>query len=224
MEWQASNANSSALNYGTIQNLLNEEEAQTHEDSLKNGNHRQASFSAAAENSNSNAIPRFLSRGISDHWVIYVKAVESRPLLTKSLTAVFIFSAADAFAQCLEHARSNASVEGFDWPRCGRFASFGLFGAPWSHYYFHWLDKCLPPSPNPWSFTTLQKVVIDQFIQAPILLAIMICALSLMKGEGLRGTKQDMSHNFLVALIANCKSLFVSCRRSGCIAFSTPRL
>ena len=202
-------AGDSNLHYGAIKNLSVEDEAAIDDDplSLHNGQHRhrRQAFSDAAESLTSNAVPRFLSRGISDHWDTYVAAVERRPLLTKSLTAVLIFSAADAFAQFLEHERGVSKVEIFDWPRCARFAAFGLFGAPWSHYYFHWLDKCLPPTPNPWTITTLQKVFIDQFIQAPILLAIMICALSLMKGEGLGGLKRDMSNSFLGALIANCK-------------------
>lgn len=203
-------AGDSTLHYGTIKNLSVEDEVAIDEDPLSSHHvqHRRGipPFSDAAESSTSNAVPRFLSRGMSDHWDSYVAAVERRPLLTKSMTAVLIFSAADAFAQLLEHTRGVSKVESFDWPRCARFAAFGLFGAPWSHYYFHWLDKWLPPSPNPWSMTTLQKVAIDQFIQAPILLAIMICALSLMKGEGLGGVKRDMSHSFFGALIANCKN------------------
>lgn len=180
----------------------------TESSSLLPHHHRHsASLATDAESLASNAVPRFLSRGVSGHWDSYVSAVESHPLLTKSLTAVFIFSAADGFAQGLEHVRGVSTVEGFDWSRMARFAAFGLFGAPWSHYYFHWLDHCLPPSPQPWSFRTLQKVLIDQFIQAPILLAIMICALSLMKGQGMAGMNHDMRNSFLDALIANCKSL-----------------
>jgi len=158
-----------------------------------------------AESLTHNAVPHILSRHVSDHWDNYVNAVETHPLLTKSLTAVCLFGAADGFAQGLEHVRGVSAVKGLDWLRVARFAAFGLFGAPWSHYYFHWLDHCMPPTPNPWSITTLQKVFIDQFIQAPILLAIMICALSLMKGEGIAGMKKDMEDSFLQALIANCE-------------------
>jgi hypothetical protein len=51
------------------------------------------------------------------------------------------------------------------------------------------------------------KVLIDQFIQAPLLLAIMIIALSLMKGDGFQGAKVAMGQTFLNALIANCTFL-----------------
>jgi len=150
--------------------------------------------------------PLSISDHMKGHWNSYVSIVERRPLLTKSITATIILGGADLCAQGLEHARGVATTTGVDWPRAARFACFGLFGAPWSHYYFHWLDTCIPPSDQPCSPTTLAKVVIDQFIQAPILLAIMISMLSLMKGEGIQGVKHDMADNFVNALIANCTS------------------
>lgn len=143
-------------------------------------------------------------------WINYVVIVERHPLVTKSITATIILGGADLVAQGLEHARGVSSTVGIDWPRAARFACFGLFGAPWSHYYFHVLDHYIPPSTRPCSNTTLLKVVIDQFIQAPILLAIMISMLSLMKGEGMEGVKQDLSDSFWNALIANCMSSCVS--------------
>lgn len=148
--------------------------------------------------------PLSLCDHVKGHWDSYVGIVERRPLLTKSITATIILGGADLCAQGLEHARGVSSTVGVDWPRAARFACFGLFGAPWSHYYFHWLDTCIPPSTQPCSTTTLVKVFIDQFIQAPILLAIMISMLSLMKGEGFQGVKQDMTDSFVNALIANC--------------------
>jgi hypothetical protein len=50
------------------------------------------------------------------------------------------------------------------------------------------------------------KVIIDQFIQAPLLLAAMVIALSLMKGGGFLEAKVAMDQTFWTALIANCKS------------------
>lgn len=139
-------------------------------------------------------------------WEKYVDLVEKRPLITKSVTATLIFALADLMAQGIEHLRGDAEDESTDWLRTARFAAFGLFGAPWSHYYFMWLDHYLPPSPTPWTRRTFLKVAIDQFLQAPILLAIMIGALSLMKGDGFEGVKHDLGVNFIDTLIANCTS------------------
>jgi Mpv17 / PMP22 family len=148
------------------------------------------------------------SRSAASWWAAYIDAVESHPLLTKSITAAVILGAADLTAQFVEYIRGEGALEGNaapDWPRTLRFAVMGLIGAPWSHYYFYWLDRYYPPTVEPWTKVTALKVCVDQFIQAPLLLAIMIAALSLMKGLGLIGVKHDLQHTFLDALIANCK-------------------
>jgi hypothetical protein len=145
-------------------------------------------------------------RGTS--WENYVAAVEKYPIRTKCITALIIFVTADAFAQVVEYLLSlhdndqpNRDRIGIDWIRAMRFGALGLFGAPWSHYYFYWLDHFLPPSEDPFTTRTAVKVVIDQFIQAPILLAIMI-------GQRLGGAKQDLSNTFMASLIANCMIKF----------------
>ena len=143
-------------------------------------------------------------------------AIEKYPIRTKCITAFIIFVAADAVAQLIEHLlelhqnhipiRSRIALLHIkmDGIRTMRFGALGLLGAPWSHYYFHWLDHYWPPSVEPCSPRTALKVGIDQLIQAPILLAIMIFSLSLMKGQGFTGAKQDLSNSFMESLIANC--------------------
>jgi hypothetical protein len=163
----------------------------------------------------SGRLRRSFSRSVSHHWTNYMSFLEEKPLLTKGITATIILGGADLIAQGLQRVRNNSTSTnhqhhhgGVDWLRAARFAAFGLFGAPWSHYYFQWLDHYLPPTDNPWTTTTLFKVIIDQFLQAPLLLAVMIVALGFMKGEGIGGTKRDMDANFIDALIANCKVCF----------------
>ena len=157
----------------------------------------------------------YRSRRIS--WENYVVAVEKYPIRTKCITAWIIFVAADTFAQVIQHILSfmnDHSIHittclNIDCIRAMRFGALGLFGAPWSHYYFHWLDHYLPPSEEPFTKRTALKVCIDQFLQAPILLAIMIFSLSLMKGQGFGGAKQDLENTFMISLIANCRTAIV---------------
>jgi hypothetical protein len=120
---------------------------------------------------------------------------------------MFILGGGDLCGQGVEHLRYSQSphASGVDWFRVSRFAAFGLFGAPWSHYYFHHLDYYLPPSDKPCTLQTAIKLAIDQGIQAPALLVIMICLLSLMKGEGIQGMKQDLVNSYMTALLANWK-------------------
>lgn len=138
-------------------------------------------------------------------WDSYMNILEKRPLLVKSVTAFFILGGGDLSGQAVEHLRGTAAYSGVDWPRAARFATFGVLGTPWAHYYFHYLDYYFPPTLEPFTMTTAIKLLIDQGIQAPLLLAFIISALSIMKGEGFEGMKNDMSRNYVDALFANCK-------------------
>lgn len=144
-------------------------------------------------------------RDLSQSWTDYNTIMEKHPVKIKSLTGFILLGLGDLCGQGVEHLRGTSSLVGVDWPRVSRFGVFGLLGAPWSHYYFQYLDTCLPPTPEPFTRTTALKVFIDQFIQAPILLAFMISSLSIMKGTGFEGVVKDMGDNYIMSLIANCK-------------------
>jgi hypothetical protein len=154
----------------------------------------------------SNRNRRALIHSIS--WDNYMHSIENFPIITKCITATIILGSADLFAQGLEyilhHDKETLPYIVIDWIRTIRFGVLGLFGAPWSHFYFYWLDHYLPPSDEPWTKRTALKVFIDQFIQAPILLALMIFALGLMKGQGFMIAKRDLSDTYVESLIANC--------------------
>jgi hypothetical protein len=93
-------------------------------------------------------------------WEAYYNALQSRPLLIKSITALILMGWADLIAQMVEHWRELLPSEYLvDWIRALRFAIFGLVGAPWTHYYYNWLDMVLPPTPYPWTMTTAGKPV-----------------------------------------------------------------
>jgi hypothetical protein len=53
------------------------------------------------------------------------------------------------------------------------------------------------------------KVCIDQFIQAPILLAFIILGMGLMQGEGIGELQKDMQKQYTSTLIANCKCWWI---------------
>jgi hypothetical protein len=87
-------------------------------------------------------------------WSSYYDSLLRRPLLVKSLTALVLMGWADLLAQAVEHLRDVEDSSDVDWLRTLRFAIFGLVGAPWTHYYYYWLDTVLPPTPEPWTMTT----------------------------------------------------------------------
>jgi hypothetical protein len=120
------------------------------------------------------------SSTLSRIWNAYYEALIRRPLLVKSITAFLLMVLADLSAQGVEHLRGIyhqhhlhhdaivadvvVVVDGsgggtgpivlVDWLRSLRFGVFGLIGAPWTHYYYYWLDTFLPPTHQPWTWTT----------------------------------------------------------------------
>lgn len=114
----------------------------------------------------------------------YCELVEERPLIVKGITAFFILGLGDACAQMVEHLLgSSNATNSWDWIRTIRFGGFGLIGAPWAHYYFYYLDKYLPPTEEACTRTTWIKLLIDQGAQAPIILALFIGTMAILKGE-----------------------------------------
>jgi peroxisomal membrane protein 2 len=148
---------------------------------------------------------------IQQLWADYNVALEMHPLLIKSITAGIVMGAADATGQCVERIKK----EGFqsrirlDWLRCARFTIFGTFIlAPWTHYYFRWLDRKLPPTETAFSLNNCLKVIFDQFIQSPIFTAVIIGSLSAMEGNKWDKIRQTLQEDLKPTFFASCKSLY----------------
>lgn len=142
---------------------------------------------------------------LSMRWSQYNEYLEKHPIVVKSTTAFFLLGLGDAFAQGVEHMQGTTTdSNGLDCLRTLRFGVFGLVGAPWSHYYYDYLDSILPPTVEPFTFTTLKKVLVDQFIQAPVLLGFILIGLDIMEAHGMRTIRQDFQHHYWDTLLANC--------------------
>lgn len=87
-------------------------------------------------------------------WSSYFSLLQRWPLTVKSITALILMMLADFFAQSVEFIRGIHHESFVDVLRMLRFGVFGLLGAPWTHYYYDWLDRTLPPTEQPWTFTT----------------------------------------------------------------------
>ena len=134
----------------------------------------------------------------------YQNMLNKKPLLVKAITAFFILGLGDAAAQGVEHIRGSYNHSSFDCIRAIRFGAFGFLGTPWAHYYYFFMDEFFPPTEKPFSLVTALKLFIDQGIQAPALLALIISLLAVLKGNGVTGIKVDMKANYMHTLIANC--------------------
>ena len=167
-----------------------------------------------------------LSGGVSVAWNSYLGALEANPLLVKSITAGVILGAADLSGQALQSAMAttttnnnnndatttdndnadNSDSAGVDIARFVRFAFFGfILQAPWNHFYYQILDGALPPTEDPFTSTTFIKVMIDQFIQAPIFTVLIFGFLGVLEGKSLDNIKDQLDEDYKDTMVANWK-------------------
>lgn len=138
-------------------------------------------------------------------WTSYNTALEEQPLLTKSVTAGVILGAADLAGQAIESRKKNEEVD-IDVARFLRFAFFGfILQAPWNHFYYLLLDGALPPTEDPFTVTTGVKVIIDQFVQAPIFTILIFYFLGLLEGKSMEGVKDQLNRDYKDTMLANWK-------------------
>ena len=145
--------------------------------------------------------PSMLDAGSA--WSAYNAALvdPSTALLTKSVTAGVIIGAGDAAAQLVEGSKTGAA---FDGVRYLRWAIFGLvLQGPWNHAWYLTLDGLLPPTEDPFSLITLEKVGLDQFFQAPIFTMVILCFFALVEGKGLAFAKTQIQEELGAILIKN---------------------
>ena len=135
-------------------------------------------------------------------WAAYNVELVTHPLVTKAITAGVIIGAGDAAAQVIENSKKTDSA--FDVARYLRWAVFGLvLQGPWNHAFYLLLDQALPPTPDPFTITTLEKVGIDQFIQAPIFTVIILGFFAVVEGKGLGFAKEQVKTELGSILIKN---------------------
>eukprot|EP00527_Entomoneis_sp_CCMP2396_P008239 CAMPEP_0198142578 /NCGR_PEP_ID=MMETSP1443-20131203/5335_1 /TAXON_ID=186043 /ORGANISM="Entomoneis sp., Strain CCMP2396" /LENGTH=220 /DNA_ID=CAMNT_0043805625 /DNA_START=105 /DNA_END=764 /DNA_ORIENTATION=+ len=145
---------------------------------------------------------------LQDAWASYNVALADSPLIVKSVTASVILGAADLAGQALESSRQEGESDenGIDIARCARFAIFGLtLQAPWNHFYYSLLDGAIPPTEEPFTSTNLVKVMIDQFVQAPIFTVLIFAFLGILEGKQLETIQKQLENDYKETMIANWK-------------------
>ena len=134
-------------------------------------------------------------------WTDYLGLLETAPLVTKACTAGVIIGSGDAAAQIFESSKTGNS---FDVTRALRWAVFGLvLQGPWNHFFYLLLDGAIPPTPDPFTVTTLEKVGIDQFVQAPIFTIIILYFFAIVEGKGAGFASNQVQNELKGILIKN---------------------
>lgn len=147
-----------------------------------------SSVSAAAANGSRNG---FIS------W--YLGMIEARPVLTKSITAGLIFTAADVSSQMITLTPSDS----FDPIRTLRMAGYGmLISGPSLHLWFNFASKLVPKRDL---FSTLKKMILGQTVYGPIMTAIFFSSNAAVQGESgaeiVARLKRDMIPTLINGLV-----------------------
>ncbi|GFH60655.1 hypothetical protein CTEN210_17131 [Chaetoceros tenuissimus] len=126
------------------------------------------------------AVDPGLTDFVVNAWTSYNQALESDPLLTKSVTAGVILGAADLAGQAIENSISEEDKD-IDIARFVRFAFFGfILQAPWNHFYYLLLD-------------------------APIFTVLIFYFLGILEGKSTDDVKDQLDRDYKDTMLANWK-------------------
>eukprot|EP00977_Amphora_coffeiformis_P024264 scaffold15248_cov146-Amphora_coffeaeformis.AAC.4 len=89
--------------------------------------------------------------------------------------------------------------------------SFSLFinsdhqPQPWNHFYYTILDGKIPPTEEPFTATNGIKVVIDQFVQAPVFTVLIFVFLGFLEGKNAQDIQKQLKNDYGETIVANWK-------------------
>ncbi|GJQ10766.1 hypothetical protein GpartN1_g2557.t1 [Galdieria partita] len=101
----------------------------------------------------------FIQNDLKHLSTAYLQLLKTKPILTKAVTSLFLFSISDLLAQCITERKLNGH-------RLLRFALWGAcVGAPLLHFWHSWIELFQPSSSHWRAFCS---VVIDQGFMTPV--------------------------------------------------------
>ncbi|PHT63929.1 hypothetical protein T459_32227 [Capsicum annuum] len=107
----------------------------------------------------------------------YLQMLNSRPILTKSITCCLILTAADFSSQTI----AGSLMEQYDLTRTLRMAGYGaLIVGPSLHFWFNFLSRSLPKRDV---ITTFKKIALGQTIYGPAVNSIFFSMNAAAQGE-----------------------------------------
>ncbi|KAL8238320.1 hypothetical protein R6Q59_019401 [Mikania micrantha] len=107
----------------------------------------------------------------------YLGLIKTRPILTKSITSAFIYTASDLSSQTI----AGSSTESYDFVRTLRMAGYGMIVlGPSLHYWFNFVSRLFP---NRDLIATFKKMFMGQAIFGPIMTVVFFSVNAGLQGE-----------------------------------------
>ncbi|KAJ4962941.1 hypothetical protein NE237_022880 [Protea cynaroides] len=124
----------------------------------------------------------------------YLGKLQYRPVITKSITAAVIYTAADVTSQTI----TMTASESFDPIRTLRMAAYGMvIVGPSLHYWFNFVSKVLPMRDV---VTTLKKMLMGQAIYGPCMSTIFFSVNAALQGENVTEIAARLKRDLLPTL------------------------
>jgi hypothetical protein len=109
----------------------------------------------------------------------YSQQLESRPIMTKSVTAGLIFGLSDLLAQSIEGSKDDNSK--LDWTRMVASTLVGLlYFGPAAHYWYEWIFRLIPGTTL---VSTLYKAFWGQVLFGPSFTCIFFATSLIQSGD-----------------------------------------
>lgn len=133
-------------------------------------------------------------------WVNYLRSLNERPVLTKSLTSGTLALLGDLIAQFIEHFRNSKP---FALQRALQFASFGIvISGPIFHLWYKLLEK-LFQGQQPTLKVVLMKMVVSMLFMRPLFLFVFFTYMPAIQGQTVEEIKKKIKNDLVPAWIAS---------------------
>jgi len=129
----------------------------------------------------------------------YVRLLQERPVLTKSVTNAVISGFGNIMSQFLA---PDVSTGGrINWRSVFAYSSFGLLvNGPLIHHFYAYLEKAMPKNaPN----ATVKRVLFDRFVFAPPFLLVFLYYVAIVEGAGQKGAIARIKASYWMILKLN---------------------
>ena len=139
-----------------------------------------------------------------DIWSYYELSLHTNPILTKTIINTVIYLISDWLSQTILQGRTD--IFNFDISRTLKNGFVGLcFGTP-VHYYYEFSDIILPLDGVTFGITNrLYKIIMDQSIYCSIKFSIYIMAISLLNGESLKASFNNVQNRICNVMFTSLK-------------------
>ena len=137
----------------------------------------------------------------------YLHKLEQRPILTKSISSMFLVGAGDAITQTFVHPQST-----YDYVRTAKMASYGLIMiGPTLHLWYKVLDRYVArkypanyvQTKREKTMNAIRQMVVDQTLFAPLALVQFLGYMGLIEGKPIQSIVDKLKVDMMPTLVAN---------------------